>query len=500
MKKKIILPLFFLIFSIYALTSRAHVISDGAVTFIQTVNFVNTGSLCFAKQPDGSEFGRTIKTKISQNKQYCYTIEPLRFLNYIVPVATGVILEKITGKDPKHKFAHFLCGLWNAFIATMANIIFFLLLLKLSVYEKKALFMTLALSFSTQLWFYSRNIFMEYFQLLWILLSLYLLLLFYLENNKKWFFISYLLAGLIVALKFSSITYSLTLFLILPYLFLKKNINIRDVLLSLLLLYSGILIFSFANWLKFGEYTLNIKHTYMMNVLGRGRFESYITGLWGILFSPGKSILLYNIPILFALPYFKEYYKRHRESALFTLLFSTITIFAVASRNWTGGMGWGPRYLSMIVPLLIIPLAYGKNIILKIAFVSGIIFQIPSIILPSYSYAKLINILGYTTSRTIVDSTNFIPSMSSLILYWKLFISRILFKLGLSTGYIKALDWNKGFVKINTSNISEFWFWFFEDIPIYLKLFAVILILSATTSLFFLIKNTTNKTKKENNG
>ena len=82
-----------------------------------------------------------------------------------------------------------------------------------------------------------------------------------------------------------------------------------------------------------------------------------MTGIYGMLASPGKSLFLYSPPLLllpFALPRFAA---SHRwlvglGAAIATLLL----LFYARLSFWSGDLAWGPRYIMPLTPLLVLPL------------------------------------------------------------------------------------------------------------------------------------------------
>ncbi len=82
--------------------------------------------------------------------------------------------------------------------------------------------------------------------------------------------------------------------------------------------------------------------------------------LIGFLFSPGKSLFLFN-PILLLLPLsLGAFIKRHHDfsALLFGVLFLLFLLYSFWG-NWWGGWGLGPRHLVPLLPLAVIPLAAG---------------------------------------------------------------------------------------------------------------------------------------------
>jgi hypothetical protein len=78
-------------------------------------------------------------------------------------------------------------------------------------------------------------------------------------------------------------------------------------------------------------------------------------GLFGLLLSPGKSILLYAPPIVLALPGAIQFWKQQRDLVLLVAGLALAHMLLYGSwGEWAGGGVWGPRFLLPIVPLLLI--------------------------------------------------------------------------------------------------------------------------------------------------
>jgi hypothetical protein len=82
------------------------------------------------------------------------------------------------------------------------------------------------------------------------------------------------------------------------------------------------------------------------------RFDTpLLTGLYGFLLSPGKSVFIFAPPILLALFGLRTLWQRNRGVAALAVLFPLIELaFYVTYSQWEGGYCVGPRYL---VPALI---------------------------------------------------------------------------------------------------------------------------------------------------
>ncbi len=83
-----------------------------------------------------------------------------------------------------------------------------------------------------------------------------------------------------------------------------------------------------------------------------------LTGLVGLLLSPGKSVLLYSPPLIAALLALPAFVRWARWEALLVLGLAMAQIGLVAPLVfWHGDAAWGPRYLVPAIPFLLLPLA-----------------------------------------------------------------------------------------------------------------------------------------------
>ncbi len=81
-------------------------------------------------------------------------------------------------------------------------------------------------------------------------------------------------------------------------------------------------------------------------------------GLYGLLFSSGKSFFLYNPPLLLAPFAAARFHQRDRAGSRFVWLLTAIhLLFFGIQQNWDGDWAWGPRYLLPLAVFLLIPAA-----------------------------------------------------------------------------------------------------------------------------------------------
>ena len=108
-------------------------------------------------------------------------------------------------------------------------------------------------------------------------------------------------------------------------------------------------------------------------------------GLYGLLLSPGKSFFLYNPPAIIGLLGIRYLFKHHLEIAiLFIILILSHILFYSPWNSWHGGNSWGPRFLLLILPYLILPAGFADfskkaKWAAIVAIVLGVAIQIPAV-------------------------------------------------------------------------------------------------------------------------
>jgi hypothetical protein len=116
-------------------------------------------------------------------------------------------------------------------------------------------------------------------------------------------------------------------------------------------------------------------------------FETpFLTGLFGFLFSPGKSIFLFAPPIIVAMPGIPRLWRLDRGIAtVASLSLPVYLLFYARYSQWEGGYCVGPRYMAPVLALLclgLIPIIAGKNhgerIAVMVASIIGLAVQVVS--------------------------------------------------------------------------------------------------------------------------
>jgi hypothetical protein len=86
--------------------------------------------------------------------------------------------------------------------------------------------------------------------------------------------------------------------------------------------------------------------------------ESVLLGLFGFVFSLGKSVFIFSPPLVMAAFAAVLFARHHPRAALGAALVSGTVVLAYARFTfWAGDWCWGPRYLTFLVPTAMLPLA-----------------------------------------------------------------------------------------------------------------------------------------------
>lgn len=269
----------------------------------------------------------------------------------------------------------------NAFFAAMLGIILLLYFLKLGLSKQQSLFMTLVSLFSTNLFIYGKDVLAHMMFTTLLMLTFYFIKIFSIEKNQRYL----LLAGLSYGI--TAITYNQTFILSFPVLFtyyfmlnsLKTDLtSLKVILKHSFFIFIGLLPFIFI-YLWFENLrarpTINLNDAsslfsiLLMSI--RVPVSVFFEGLYGQLFSPGRSIFIYS-PLLLIIPIFWAKLKNTAikpELISFILLSIIYVIFYATQYSigkgdqgitalWHGEASWGPRYLLPLIPLGMLIVGY----------------------------------------------------------------------------------------------------------------------------------------------
>ncbi|MBI2861256.1 MAG: phospholipid carrier-dependent glycosyltransferase [Chloroflexi bacterium] len=153
----------------------------------------------------------------------------------------------------------------------------------------------------------------------------------------------------------------------------------------------------YYNWARFG----NVLQT------GYGTQEGFttplVTGLAGLLFSPGKSLFLYA-PLLILVPFLLPTFLRRWPREGWLLLATAVIQLVVYAAWWAwwGGWSWGPRFLVPTLPFLVLLLGPGLGGLWQLSWGRWVIIGLIGV-------SVLVQMLGVA-----VDHTAYLASLLPL--------------------------------------------------------------------------------------
>ncbi len=114
-------------------------------------------------------------------------------------------------------------------------------------------------------------------------------------------------------------------------------------------------------------------------------------GLFGLLFSPGRSLFLYAPVVVAGLAGLR----RAPRAAVLLCAGAPLLHLLVVARwwSWEGGTAWGPRHLLPVLPLLAAPAALVTAQAVRAAFLAGAIVNLPGVLVASGSWDGYVELL-----------------------------------------------------------------------------------------------------------
>jgi hypothetical protein len=238
--------------------------------------------------------------------------------------------------------------------------LFHKLLTELKFENKSTLLTSIILAFGTTSWIYAKTFFAQSLSMFLNFFGIYLIIMAAKSKKPYKFFLAGIIIGIAITVRVSNI---LLVIPILVYLILRSQTSKSFVLflsgitpaLSLLLLYNFL---CFDNPFITGyHYDLLYDYTSVASIFS----TNPIVGLFGLLFSPGRGLFVYSPVLVLSIPGFYYFFKSNKEESILCILsFLVILLFYSSYTWWHGGLSYGPRFLTDIIPVFVLPI--GKTL------------------------------------------------------------------------------------------------------------------------------------------
>ena len=406
-KSKIHLTLFLFFFSVYALTGQGSIQStDGKIMFLLTQAMVENQSVSF------SEMVNLQDTLNPQYSKYGLGMSVLAIPFYLV----GKLLSFLLGIEISLA-TQFVVSMINVMLTALSCLMVFRIATeRFEFTSRTGLFLALGFGLSTIAWYYSEDFMSEPAATFFLLSAVYWVMGKDPVTRKR----DLVWAGTFLAL---AVSCRLAVLIVIPGFILyqwmvwaesaEKDIKelAMDLVRPAIPVIAVLVLVMVYNYVRFADPL----ETGYEKVSGR-----FLVGFFGILFSPGKSLFLFNPLTLFGCLAFTLFLRKQRKTAfLFGWLIVSHLLLFSSWWSWQGGMGWGPRLMLVVLPYLILPIGFllqeykqAVKVPILIALVAGILIQLPSVTVNAsryyYELSQEFGSLGH-------DRLLFTPKYSQLI-------------------------------------------------------------------------------------
>jgi len=363
--------LFTTLFFLYSLASPGNLPGDTEIRWSVSRQILRSGT--FSLEEDFQS--RNCAIGVDGKR---YAVSGLGQSLCLLPFAgLGFILEKVTplSADVSDLSAQFLASviLFPA-MGAAAVWVFYHLMLSLGYNRRTSLIAAAVLGFATMHFHYSVNTQEQTQITLLLVLAIWIMVKYYQQQRFVYVWLFCVVLGLCLLFRPSSVSAVLPIYLIAlggEVFTSERTLRARRVGKWLAAGVCGagsfLVLLGWYNYVRFGgvfESGYGLSTTTSLG--GHGLFESSpLPTVAAMLFSPGKSIFLYN-PVLLLFPFcIYGFYRRHRVVALaITAAIISNLVFHSFFTAWAGDYAWSIRYQVPVLPFLILPMValFGRGV------------------------------------------------------------------------------------------------------------------------------------------
>ena len=263
---------------------------------------------------------------------------------------------------------------YGPLLSALSVVIFFLICIEQKFSRNISITLTFLFGFSTLIWAYSNTSLNLLPTCLFLLLGYLFFKKFQRLNQNKFLLFSSASLGFGFLIRHDLILFIIPIFFLLLISILNKNKKINS-----LFVYSIPLLFSYfttkiIHFLQYEPLSKNdsipTNDPAQINAITELIYNFPITrffiipvpellaGVFGILFAPGVGLFIF-CPIFLTIFFtFPDFFRKRKSDCILFLSFILLVFYVHATNqtSWHGLVGWGPRYLFLLLPFLLIPL------------------------------------------------------------------------------------------------------------------------------------------------
>lgn len=330
----------------------------------------------------------------------------------------------------------FLCP---SIISALGCMLIFLFGMRLGFSKQVSLFLSLIYGIGTMVWPYSKSLMSEATLNVALLGGAYGAFSYASNLRRRWLAVSGACLGFAVITKVTSIV---TIPVFVFYVLLA--VRSRETVYDLLIFFAPPFLASVGVqlWYNMIRYGSLWQFGYNQGLDSLGFCTPLYVGLWGFIASPGKSYFLYTpISVLGLTSAWRFFRKRRPEALMFMGVIVTVTVLHARWWSWAGDWAWGPRFLLVITPYLILPAGFFfetwfrifrlKKVLITLLLAFSVSIQVLGVAIHPFSFiesrtevVKQILDIGTPSYRSMYGENafvNFSPIFSHIIGNWWLF-------------------------------------------------------------------------------
>jgi 4-amino-4-deoxy-L-arabinose transferase-like glycosyltransferase len=270
------------------------------------------------------------------------------------------LAAKLMGVPPENAIS-----IINPLLGAMTAVLIFFFCLSLGYTRLASLSVSIIYGLGTAAWFVAKDQGDHAMEIFFVLSSVYCIYRYITHNERSYLPLSAVSLGIAFMTRYTSLLVVLPIFVM---VFLRRKSNdtetalrrtAGDAALFAVVVLPFVFFVLWYNYYRFGS-ILETGYSLLALRSGIDFFEGtpLIRGISGFLISPGKGFFYYSPVALLFFFSVRSFIVRHFELAVcFILVMASYLLVLSTNLYWHGDCTWGPRYLYVITPLLLIPIA-----------------------------------------------------------------------------------------------------------------------------------------------
>jgi hypothetical protein len=328
---------------------------------------------------------------------YSVTEVPFIAINHFFSIITTdtVVFDSYDFTDQHYNFWRnaekpdlvFLELFYGPFFSALSISVFFLICLEHKFSKRTSIILSLLLSFSTMIWAYSNTSLNVVPTLFFILLGYFFYKKSRVNRESQFLILSSVSLAFSFLIRESSILFIFPIFILILINVFRKQTKIHYFVYFIIPLFFSYFFSKFIHSLRYIDSKVTFESEHIPTVTSSAvdtngpanQFVGAIVGeiitlvpilnpnfllipflhaFYGLLFAPGLGLFIFS-PILITMFFsFPDFFRKNKSECILFLSFFLIHVyyFSNIGPSWHGLIGWGPRYLFMVIPFLLIPL------------------------------------------------------------------------------------------------------------------------------------------------